>query len=83
LVAVRRPRPSGITAASISTGFAYVADVTPPRERAARFGLLGVASGAASCSVPRSAGSPAVVDPRLPFWIAAGLEPCERALLAG
>jgi Major Facilitator Superfamily len=32
---------SGITAASISTSYAYVADVTPPGERAARFGLLG------------------------------------------
>ena len=37
---------SGITAASISTGFAYVADVTPPEQRAARFGMLGVAFGA-------------------------------------
>src|ERR1041384_1606159 len=36
---------SGITAASISTGFAYVADVTPAGERAARFGMLGVAFG--------------------------------------
>jgi MFS transporter, DHA1 family, tetracycline resistance protein len=32
---------SGVTAASISTSYAYVADVTPPDQRAARFGLLG------------------------------------------
>ena len=36
---------SGITAASISTSYAYVADVTPPEERAARFGLLGAGFG--------------------------------------
>ena len=34
---------SGITAASISAAYAYVADVTPPEGRAARFGLLGAA----------------------------------------
>src|ERR1044071_9170957 len=28
---------SGITAASFATGFAYIADVTPPEKRAARF----------------------------------------------
>jgi len=36
---------SGITAASISTSYAYVADVTPAEARAARFGLLGAAFG--------------------------------------
>src|SRR5437588_11242642 len=33
---------SGISAASIATSYAYVADVTPPEQRAARFGMLGV-----------------------------------------
>src|SRR5688500_9313802 len=37
---------SGITAASVSTAGAYIADVTPPEERAAKFGLLGAAFGA-------------------------------------
>src|SRR5262245_16404993 len=32
---------SGITAASISTSYAYVADVTPAEKRSTRFGLLG------------------------------------------
>src|SRR2546430_9830801 len=36
----------GITAASIATSYDYVADVTPPAQRAARFGLLGAAFGA-------------------------------------
>ena len=33
---------SGITSASISTAFAYIADVTPPERRAAVFGKIGV-----------------------------------------
>jgi len=64
---------SGITAASISTGFAYVADVTPADKRAARFGMLGVAFGAGFVVGPALGGIAGVVDPRLPFWIAAGL----------
>ena len=34
---------NGLTAASFSTANAYVADVTPPQERARRFGLMGSA----------------------------------------
>src|ERR1043165_2224870 len=37
---------SGITAASVSTAGAYIADVTPAEQRAATFGLLGAAFGA-------------------------------------
>src|ERR1700721_4169842 len=37
---------SGITSASISTAFAYIADVTPAERRAAVFGKIGVAFGA-------------------------------------
>lgn len=64
---------SGITAASISTGFAYVADVTPPEGRAARFGMLSVAFGAGFVLGPALGGLAGSIDPRLPFWIAAGL----------
>src|ERR1044072_2426080 len=64
---------SGVTAASFSTGFAYVADVTPPEQRAQRFGLLGVACGAGFVLGPASGGLAGSIDPRLPFWIAAGL----------
>jgi DHA1 family tetracycline resistance protein-like MFS transporter len=64
---------SGITAASISTGFAYVADVTPPEGRAARFGMLGAAFGAGFVLGPALGGLAGGVDPRLPFWIAAAL----------
>jgi DHA1 family tetracycline resistance protein-like MFS transporter len=64
---------SGIAAASISTGYAYVADVTPPEQRAARFGLLGAAFGAGFVLGPALGGLAGNISPRLPFWIAAGL----------
>ena len=64
---------SGITAASISTAYAYVADVTPPDKRAARFGFLGAAFGAGFVLGPALGGLAGTISPRLPFWIAAGL----------
>jgi DHA1 family tetracycline resistance protein-like MFS transporter len=64
---------SGITAASISTSYAYVADVTPPAERAGRFGMLGAAFGVGFVLGPALGGFTGAIDPRLPFWIAAGL----------
>ncbi len=64
---------SGITAASISTSYAYVADVTPPEQRAARFGYLGAAFGAGFIFGPALGGLAGSISPRLPFWIAAGL----------
>jgi DHA1 family tetracycline resistance protein-like MFS transporter len=64
---------SGITSASVSTGFAYVADVTPPAQRGARFGIIGVAFGAGFVFGPAIGGLAGSVDPRLPFWIAAFL----------
>jgi DHA1 family tetracycline resistance protein-like MFS transporter len=64
---------SGITAASIGAAYAYVADVTPPDRRAARFGLLGAAFGAGFVLGPALGGLAGSISPRLPFWIAAGL----------
>src|SRR6266436_7539392 len=64
---------SGISAASIATSYAYVADVTPPEQRAARFGMLGVAFGAGFVLGPALGGLAGNIDPRLPFWIAAAL----------
>src|SRR5258708_24643622 len=66
---------SGITAASISTAYAYVADVTPPELRAARFGLLGAGFGVGFVLGPALGGVTGAIDPRLPFWIAAGVSP--------
>lgn len=63
---------SGITAASISTAGAYIADVTPPEQRAAKFGLLGAAFGAGFVVGPALGGILGDISPRLPFWVAAG-----------
>lgn len=64
---------SGITAASISTAVAYIADVTEPDKRSAAFGRMGAAFGAGFILGPAIGGLLGGVDPRLPFWVAAGL----------
>jgi MFS transporter, DHA1 family, tetracycline resistance protein len=64
---------SGVTSASISTAFAYVADITPPEKRAAVFGKVGAAFGAGFILGPAIGGLLGGMDPRLPFWVAAGL----------
>jgi DHA1 family tetracycline resistance protein-like MFS transporter len=64
---------SGITAASISTSMAYVADVTPVEKRAAGFGITGIAFGVGFVLGPALGGVLGGVDPRLAFWAAAGL----------
>jgi DHA1 family tetracycline resistance protein-like MFS transporter len=64
---------SGITSASVSTAFAYIADLTPPEQRAATFGKIGVAFGAGFILGPAVGGLLGGMDPRLPFWVAAGL----------
>lgn len=63
---------SGITAASVSTAGAYIADVTPPAERAAKFGMLGAGFGFGFVVGPALGGILGESDPRLPFWVAAG-----------
>jgi DHA1 family tetracycline resistance protein-like MFS transporter len=64
---------SGITSASISTAFAYIADTTAPEQRAAYFGKIGVAFGAGFILGPALGGLLGDVSPRLPFWTAAAL----------
>jgi DHA1 family tetracycline resistance protein-like MFS transporter len=64
---------SGITSASISTAFAYIADITAPEKRAEVFGKIGVAFGAGFILGPALGGLLGDTDPRLPFWVAAGL----------
>jgi MFS transporter, DHA1 family, tetracycline resistance protein len=64
---------SGIASASVSTASAYIADVTPPEQRAAKFGLLGAAFGFGFVVGPALGGVLGNVDPRLPFWFAAAL----------
>ena len=64
---------SGITAASFSTAFAYIADVTPPERRAAAFGMVGAGFGLGFTLGPALGGVLGGVDPRLPFWVAGAL----------
>jgi len=64
---------SGVTAASFSTANAYIADVTPPEKRAGAFGLIGAAFGIGFVLGPALGGIMGDLDPRLPFWVAAGL----------
>ncbi len=61
---------SGITAASISTAMAYVADCTPVERRAKSYGLVGMAFGIGFVFGPALGGLLGSVDPRLPFWAA-------------
>jgi len=62
---------SGITAATISTAFAYITDVTQPDARAKAFGLVGMAFGVGFVLGPAAGGLLGSLDPRLPFWLAA------------
>jgi len=64
---------SGLTASSIPTAFAYLADVTPRERRAAAFGFLNAAFGIGFVLGPALGGILGNVNPRLPFWVAGGL----------
>ena len=63
---------SGITSATISTAYAYIADVAPPEKRAAGYGMLSAAFGLGFVVGPAIGGVLGHIDPRLPFWVAAG-----------
>ena len=63
----------GITAATQSTATAYMADISAPHERAARFGLVGAAFGAGFVIGPVMGGLLAEYGTRAAFWMAAGL----------
>lgn len=64
---------SGITSASFPTANAYIADVTPPEKRAAKFGMLGAAFGLGFIVGPALGGTLGGIGLRYPFWAAAGL----------
>src|SRR4051812_10597539 len=63
---------SGITTSSIPTAMAYISDVTPAQKRAAAFGYIGMAFGIGFVLGPAVGGLLGELDPRLPFWVAAG-----------
>ena len=64
---------SGVTSASLSTASAYIADVTEPGKRAARFGMLGAAFGLGFILGPAMGGLLGAIHLRLPFWVSAAL----------
>jgi DHA1 family tetracycline resistance protein-like MFS transporter len=59
---------SGITASSFATANAYIADITPQEQRAARFGVLSAAFGIGFIAGPAIGGLLGQFDPRAPFW---------------
>ncbi len=68
LVAVRLV--SGAMQANMSVSNAYVADITPPEERAKRFGMLGAMFGIGFILGPVLGGLLGAIDLRLPFFVA-------------
>ncbi len=63
----------GITAATQSTASAFMADISKPEEKAARFGMIGAAFGMGFVLGPLLGGLLAEFGTRAPFYAAAGL----------
>ncbi len=61
---------SGITGANFGTATAYIADITPPEKRAARFGLVGAAFGLGFIIGPALGGYLGDLGLRVPFYTA-------------
>jgi MFS transporter, DHA1 family, tetracycline resistance protein len=61
---------SGAMQANMSVSNAYVADITPPEERAKRFGMLGAMFGIGFILGPVMGGLLGAIDLRLPFFAA-------------
>ena len=64
---------AGMTGASWSAAYAYIADITPPDKRAASFGMMGMAFGFGFIAGPALGGLLATLGSRVPFWFAGGL----------
>lgn len=64
---------AGVTSASFTTVYAYMADITPPEGRARAYGLIGAAFGGGFILGPLLGGVLGEISPRAPFWFAAGL----------
>jgi MFS transporter, DHA1 family, tetracycline resistance protein len=74
LIAVRLV--SGALMANISVANAYAADITPPEDRARRFGQLGAMLGLGFILGPAMGGLLGGIDIHLPFFVAGGLALC-------
>ncbi|WP_225206953.1 TCR/Tet family MFS transporter [Novosphingobium huizhouense] len=64
---------AGITGASFSAAYAYIADVTPPEKRAASFGMMGMAFGIGFVVGPAIGGLLGAINPRYPFAFAGAM----------
>lgn len=64
---------SGAMQSNIAVANAYVADITPPEQRARRFGLLGAMFGLGFILGPVLGGLLGAIDLRLPFYVAGAL----------
>ncbi|PFG62771.1 DHA1 family tetracycline resistance protein-like MFS transporter [Thioclava sp. ES.031] len=64
---------AGICGASYVIANAYLADITPPAERARAFGLIGAAFGFGFIAGPALGGFLGELGPRIPFFVAAAL----------
>jgi DHA1 family tetracycline resistance protein-like MFS transporter len=64
---------AGITSASFSTVYAYMADITPPERRARAYGLIGAAFSGGFVAGPLLGGVLGEISPRAPFWVAGAL----------
>lgn len=64
---------AGVTGASFSPAYAYIADISPAEKRAANFGLLGLAFGLGFIIGPALGGLLGSLGTRIPFYAAAGL----------
>jgi MFS transporter, DHA1 family, tetracycline resistance protein len=64
---------SGAMQANIAVANAYVADISPPDQRAKRFGLLGAMFGIGFILGPAAGGMLGGIDLHLPFYVAGAL----------
>ena len=64
---------AGLFSATVSTANAYIADVTPKKDRAAAFGMLGAAFGIGFTIGPLIGGVLGGIDLQYPFYLAAAL----------
>ena len=71
---------NGITSATMATCNAFIADISKPEQRAARFGLVGAAFGLGFILGPIIGGLLSEFGTRAPFFAAAGLTALNLAL---
>ncbi|MCP1469418.1 DHA1 family tetracycline resistance protein-like MFS transporter [Sphingobium sp. OAS761] len=64
---------AGVTSSSFTSTFAYMADITPPDQRARAYGLIGAAFSGGFVAGPLLGGMLGEISLRAPFWAAAAL----------